>query len=396
MPVIDRHNRAIDLSSQRSAIDATVLDQLRGALHLNDFFIHLNLSHNALGDHNVAMLCAIIKGKTFLETLELSDCALTDRDFSLYLIPAIIARRKLKSLDVSKNERLTDVSIDSLCQLISEGELQSLRLVGTSLSRLAGRRIAEVMERNDTLEVCELPFTVGYDVINRVELLLQRNVRHKSSLDWGRSERLEIEEMLERVDEEKRALGTVQEQHSPKADARRVQSDGARAATIGLCKADQEVALARYYTTGGRRGAVPPTLPALNGADERCRGGRRSGGSSRLTENCLASSSRANRSAVTATAVPTCNRLAALSSSSREHAPGLYDDLTDFGSLHAATFRSAADPAINRSIGHLRTLDARCAAVEHHRSAELQQMRLRTGLDAPAKVTPDSHRGRQS
>lgn len=50
MHVLDRSAQRIDLSNQGGALTADVLQHLRNAMRLNDYFIHLSLSHNTLHD----------------------------------------------------------------------------------------------------------------------------------------------------------------------------------------------------------------------------------------------------------------------------------------------------------------------------------------------------------
>lgn len=182
MPAIDRIARRIDLSGEVNAVDVAVLEKLRGILYLNDFFLHLSLSHNFLNDDCVSTLCAILKDKTYFETLELQDCGLRDKDFVHYLVPALLARKRIRRLDVSMNRELTDASAGSIARLIEHGDLVELHLHGLPLTRVGGQKIVEALEENTTLELCSLPFTLGFAQLEKATVLVSRNARYKTMM----------------------------------------------------------------------------------------------------------------------------------------------------------------------------------------------------------------------
>lgn len=414
MPVVDRNAQSIDLSNQGEALDATVLDKIRGVLQSTDFFLHLSLSYNNLSDECVAILCSILKGKTCLETLEVQQCGFSDKDFSLYLMPAILTRNKLKALDLSKNERLTDRSVDALCRLITEGDLVRLRLVGTKLTGVSGHKIAQALEGNTTMEVCELPFTVGFDVLRRVALLVERNIQHKNSIEEAKNARKEMKDMLVVVDEMTRALGSKRAQQGQPSSAlttydthlsatsSKAADAQAAASCIGVTRSQlEQIALARYYTSKERKNAIVihntggDSGASGGDANPRCtRGGghpqgmtTRSAESTGRTAGPSTQRSPSRQTQPKAGAGPPLLPLTLAGGADGgapfEEASGksVYGELNDFGTLHVATFRCVTDPAVNRSLHHLRVLDNRCRVVEQYRRALQEECRHRRGLD---------------
>ncbi|CCW61575.1 unnamed protein product [Phytomonas sp. EM1] len=178
MPVVDRQSNRIDLSHQDGAVDASVLEQLRHALHLNKFFLHLDLSYNVLDAECISMLCTIIKDKSYLKTFSLVSCGITDKMLTFQLVPAFCTRGvQIAMLDLNKNEGITDKGIDSICHLLRVVNILDLRLSGTLINPKSAKKLLKALESNTTLEHLELPFTVGFEVLNRAKLLLRRNLR---------------------------------------------------------------------------------------------------------------------------------------------------------------------------------------------------------------------------
>ncbi|CCW68126.1 unnamed protein product [Phytomonas sp. Hart1] len=178
MPIVDRQSNRIDLSHQNGAVDASVLEHLRHALHLNSFFFHLDLSYNTLDSESASMLCTIFKDKNSLKTFSLGSCGITDKMFTFQLVPALCAREvPILLLDLSKNDGITDKSIDALCHFLQVANILDLRLSGTKINPKSAKVLLKALESNTTLEHLELPFTVGFGVLNRAKVLLRRNLR---------------------------------------------------------------------------------------------------------------------------------------------------------------------------------------------------------------------------
>lgn len=167
--------RTLDLSNQEGAITATVLDRACDALYVNENFRIIDLSNNPLGDDCVATLSALIKDRNFVTTYNLTNCGIRDRQLILHLIPALLLKNCITCLILDKNKHLTEECVDSLVSLIMRTPLAELSLAEIHFSRAAGERIRNAVERSRTLITCRMSFSIGYQLLNSIEVLLERN-----------------------------------------------------------------------------------------------------------------------------------------------------------------------------------------------------------------------------
>lgn len=179
MPVIDRAACCINLNDQGGALTSSVLGSCRKALYHNDYYTSLVISNNKLDDECIAVLCALLKEKNALHTLDFQNCSLDDKFVSFYLVSALLVQKRIRRLNFSRNPCITEASTAALVELIQESGLLELRLMGTNLGQAGGKKILKAIENSTEIEICELPFNVGFDVLDRIAVILQRNINNK-------------------------------------------------------------------------------------------------------------------------------------------------------------------------------------------------------------------------
>ncbi|KPI85962.1 hypothetical protein ABL78_4964 [Leptomonas seymouri] len=180
--VVDKERRCIDLRDQGGCLTASVLRSLRTFLRNNDFYIHLCVSDNPLCNEVMTEMCALLNRHPYLTSLEAQNIGLQDKDFRFYFGPALISMPRLAFLDLNRNSGLTDKSAEMVARILHETEVESIRLVGTSLSVAGGRVVADAVVNTTSLMNCELPYTVGNAVLDMVEAHIRRNRAHRTRL----------------------------------------------------------------------------------------------------------------------------------------------------------------------------------------------------------------------
>lgn len=172
--ILNTAERTVDLSNQEGAVDYNVLEKARTALLLSDCFRALNLANNHLKDDCIPCIAAMIKDWNLIVEYDLTNCGITDQQITLHLIPALLRKRDVTTLILDKNP-LTDECIDSLCKLFLETKLNHLSMIGIKLSPQAGWKLANAVEDADDVMTCCLPYSVGYQILDRIHALLKRN-----------------------------------------------------------------------------------------------------------------------------------------------------------------------------------------------------------------------------
>lgn len=172
--VLKTREEAVDLSNQEGAVDYNVLEKARTALVLSDCFHSLILSNNQLRDDCIPCIAAMIKDRNLIVKYDLTNCGVTDHQMTLHLVPALLRKRDVTTLVLDKNP-LTDECIDSVCRLFLETRLSHLSMLGTNLSPQAGWKLANAVEEADDVVACSLPYSVGYQILDRITALLKRN-----------------------------------------------------------------------------------------------------------------------------------------------------------------------------------------------------------------------------
>nr|CAJ2477829.1 unnamed protein product [Leishmania braziliensis] len=85
----------------------------------------------------------------------------------------------LTFLDLSRDSGLTDASAERVTCILVNTEVETVRLVRTSLSESGGQVIAAVAANTTTHVSCELPFTVGSTVLEDIKTSTRRNRAHR-------------------------------------------------------------------------------------------------------------------------------------------------------------------------------------------------------------------------
>lgn len=174
--------RTIDISNQGGAVNPIVLEKARFALHRNELFHCLSLANNVLNDDCISTLSALIKDRNYVTKYDLTNCRINDKQLTLHLIPALLLKKRVSRLVLDKND-LTDECIDSICNLIIETNLAELSLVGIHLTAVAGEKLLEAVERSPIVTVCQLPYSVGFKILDKIAALLKRNKTKFSQLN---------------------------------------------------------------------------------------------------------------------------------------------------------------------------------------------------------------------
>ncbi|AAZ11957.1 uncharacterized protein TEOVI_000564200 [Trypanosoma equiperdum] len=174
--IIDHERRAIDFSDNTTfVLDSNVLQRLRDAICSNDFYCNLVFDHNTFTDDAIGILAAILKGSNPIESLSLRSCSLKDLDI-IHLAHAICTRKCLVHLDLSKNPGITSASSPEIGRIIQGvPTIKSIHLVGTGILEKNSSHLISALEGCFSLQVLELPFSVGYRVLDRTRELLKKN-----------------------------------------------------------------------------------------------------------------------------------------------------------------------------------------------------------------------------
>ncbi|CAM40415.1 conserved hypothetical protein [Leishmania braziliensis MHOM/BR/75/M2904] len=85
----------------------------------------------------------------------------------------------LTFLDLSRDSGLTDASAERVTCILVNTEVETVRLVRTSLSESGGQVITAVAANTTTHVSCELPFTVGSTVLEDIKTSTRRNRAHR-------------------------------------------------------------------------------------------------------------------------------------------------------------------------------------------------------------------------
>ncbi|EPY29070.1 hypothetical protein STCU_04740 [Strigomonas culicis] len=180
--VLEQENRRINLCNQGDAVNVKVLDALRKLLVRNDFYVRLSLNGSTLNDDGVAVVCAILKDINYIQHVDLENCSIKDRDVQYYIVPAVLAKNRLKTLNLCKNMNITDASVGALSTLIRESSLTCLQMSCTGLSRKSGDVLLSSLKQNVYLDVLDLPFSVGFQVLDKVKSYLEESKQKRRKL----------------------------------------------------------------------------------------------------------------------------------------------------------------------------------------------------------------------
>lgn len=181
--VVSTKARRIDLSRQEGAVTLSVLEQLQGALHRNEMFHQLDLSYNFFNDDCVATISALMKDVNFVVRYDLTSCSLTDKQVSLHLVPALLLKKRVTHLCLDKNAALTDECAEALCRLITETNLTDLSMIGADLTPEGGSTFLQAVVRSSIMVTCKMPFSIGYKLLDAIEMHLDRNRTQFKTLD---------------------------------------------------------------------------------------------------------------------------------------------------------------------------------------------------------------------
>lgn len=166
--------RTIDISNQNGAVSPIVLEKARFALHRNELFHCLSVANNVLNDDCIATLSALIKDRNYVTRYDLTNCHINDKQLTLHLIPALLLKKRVSRLVLDKND-LTDECIDSIYNLIIETNLSEISMIGVNLTAAAGEKLVEAVERSPIVTVCQLPYSVGFKILDKIAALIKRN-----------------------------------------------------------------------------------------------------------------------------------------------------------------------------------------------------------------------------
>ncbi|PBJ80883.1 hypothetical protein TcG_01052 [Trypanosoma cruzi] len=172
--IVNNDERSIDFSQNPSGeLDDEVLTSLRDALQGNDNYCKLVFDNNRLNDDAIGILAAILKGSTPIEHLSLSSCQFRDVDFT-HIANALCVKKVLRHLDLSKNPEITSAAAADLSRVIRTlPSLRTLLLIGTGLQPKNCSNILAALKQSPSLKVVELPYTVGFKVLDSFRKLLE-------------------------------------------------------------------------------------------------------------------------------------------------------------------------------------------------------------------------------
>ncbi|KEG12896.1 hypothetical protein DQ04_01351190 [Trypanosoma grayi] len=178
--IVNAEKRTIDFSNNPTGkLDGEILTNLRDALNHNDSFCRLVFNNNQLAEDAIGILAAILKGRTPIEHLSLTSCNLHDVDVML-IANAVCARKVLKYLDLSKNPGITSASVPDIARMIRIiPSLQTVMLSGTSLEGRSCAKILDALERSQRLSVLELPYTVGFKILDSARNIIEKREKER-------------------------------------------------------------------------------------------------------------------------------------------------------------------------------------------------------------------------
>ncbi|KAH9580089.1 hypothetical protein LSM04_007787 [Trypanosoma melophagium] len=174
--IVDETRHFIDFSDNpEGLLDGEILAQLRDAISSNNHFCKLVFNNNRLTDDAIGTLAAILRGRTPIEYLSLESCDLRDVDITP-LVNAICAKKALKYINLRRNPNITSDAIADIARMIrTVPTLSTILLRGTSLESNNCAELMDALEHSPFMQVVELPYTVGYRVLDGVRKVLRKD-----------------------------------------------------------------------------------------------------------------------------------------------------------------------------------------------------------------------------
>lgn len=170
--VLDLDSSAISLEGLKIGDAMYVL--LRDALHDNETVTSLNLAGNALTDEGIEGICSLLLRNTLVTTIDLSRNEISD--WGIGAIARTLRRSDhVRSLSLSGNP-FGDAGLEELCNYVKTSKtIQELCLVDTRVTFPGAVRFLEGLLENHSLRFVTMPYTLGYQYLDELKRVLQRN-----------------------------------------------------------------------------------------------------------------------------------------------------------------------------------------------------------------------------
>ncbi len=133
---IIKKNQCQSLSLSNNKITHNGIRMIVQSFKTNQKLTHLTLSSNPIGDEGIKDICHLIKSTRNLIHLSLSDTQITDQGMKFLMDTLTNNSTTLRCLDLRSNCLITDLSIDSIVQMVEHNQtLSTCRLDNCGLSQ---------------------------------------------------------------------------------------------------------------------------------------------------------------------------------------------------------------------------------------------------------------------
>ena len=175
--------------SLRMEVNSVSARSLAKSLWVNDVVICLDLSANDLNDHAGTYLARVLKKNATLRKLELDNNNLGPKTCAA-LGESLLINTSLSYLSLDSNPLVTEFDINGFRSLVeslkTNTTLTSLNLWRTGINEFTGKIIADALETNETMLLCD----VGHNSIEIGDLQRIINILDRNLADYEKSERL--------------------------------------------------------------------------------------------------------------------------------------------------------------------------------------------------------------
>jgi Ran GTPase-activating protein (RanGAP) involved in mRNA processing and transport len=140
-----KKKKCTSLSLATNKITADGIRMIVDSLKTNKKLTHLILSSNPIEDQGIKYLIDLIKNSQTLYHLSLSDTQITDDGMKMIIDTLSSNPTTLRCLDLRSNILITDLSVDSLLQMVEKNQtLSACRLDNCGLSQDGKDKLKEV------------------------------------------------------------------------------------------------------------------------------------------------------------------------------------------------------------------------------------------------------------
>ena len=139
-----KKKKCTSLSLSTNQITSNGIRILVDALKTNKTITHLILSSNPIGDQALTFISELIQNNPTLYHLALSNTDITDNGMNILINTLQSNSTSLRCIDLRENKFITDLSVDSLLQMVEQNQiLSACRIDNCGLSQQGKDKLKE-------------------------------------------------------------------------------------------------------------------------------------------------------------------------------------------------------------------------------------------------------------